>query len=233
MINPQNDKYKYWIKNPIEIDTEEDINKNIFNSPGYIIRDYRFYPKLIPANMSRYEIKNGLRRRPSDLQLFYAWELSNEQQALKDNKKYAKYRKKGINKIESNRFNKMYLKRKKIYFIYNDIVRRDCITLVDKIMSIKEYDDVKDDIVKFYTLIKHLNLILRDYNESIYKEFIETLLTLIYYIFIIKIDAHSNISNLMTCKGIDLKKYYLDETQAHLAFDKLIVINKIIGSINL
>jgi hypothetical protein len=234
MVNIHNDKYKYWIRNPIEIDPEEDINKNVFNSPGYIIRDYRFYPRLFPADMSRYETKNGIRRRPSGLQLFYAWELCNEQQALKDIKKYTKYRKKNVKEMKLKRFTKMYLKRKKIYFIYNDIVREDCINLISKMIRVRECDDeVKDDIVKLYTLVKHLNLIINDYNESIYKEFVETLLNLIYYIFIIKFDDCFNIFNLITCQGINFEKYYLDEVSAHLSFDKLIIINKIIKSINL
>lgn len=236
MINQRkDDRYKYWIKNPIEIDPEENVNKNVFNSPGYIIRDYRFYPRLLPADMSKYtEIKNGIRRYPSDIQLFYAWELSNEQQALKDNKKYVKYRKKSMKKIELKRFKKMYSSRKKLYFIYNDIVRRDCINLIDKILNIKKYDDeAKNNIVEFYTLIRRLNLIISDYNDSVYKEFIEILLTLIYYIFIIKLDNKESISNLIIYQGIDFNKYHTDDASVHLLFDKLIVINKIIKSISL
>jgi hypothetical protein len=229
MINPSEDKYKYWIKNPIEIDPNEDINKNIFNSPGYIIRDYRFYPKLLPADIRKYISINGFKRVPSKLQLFYAWELSNEQQALKNNRRYIKYRKKSTNKIELKRFDKMYSKKRKIYFLYNDIVRKDCINIIDEILHSKEDAD-EYDMFRFYIIFTHINLNIDDYNEYIYKDFIRIILHLMWYVTAIKFNNYNDqLINII----VELKGYHANVKEIPIMFDKLITINKIINSLSL
>jgi hypothetical protein len=226
MIDWNDSKYKYWIKNPIDIDPDEDINKNISNSPGYIIRDYRFYPKLISVDPTEYEPRNGIIRRPTKLQLFYAWELNNEQQALKDHKKHVKYRKKGVDKDQEKRFTKMYMDKNKVYYIYNDIVRADYINLISNMIYSKKYDDnLKLDAMKLLTVIEHTHLIIYDYDESIYKKFIERLLNLIYYIFAIKFNNYDLIEIILLQKNINLNKYLISTTKPDLILDQLININ--------
>lgn len=87
------DPYKHWLKNPIQLDDDE-ISKNIIaDSSGFIIRDYRFQPKILPDDISNYKVDDKIHTHPDDIQLFYALNLRNRRKALSKLKKYKSKRK--------------------------------------------------------------------------------------------------------------------------------------------
>lgn len=213
----KDNKYKYWLENPIKLDDNE-ISENITNDgSGFIIRDYRFHPKILADNIDNYKISDRIYINPSEIQLFYAWALHNKYQAIDDLKKHASKRKKSVKRGDRKRQQVTYVARRigKLYYLYDDIIRNDLINIIQSLLKFKK--DHELHLLQFNIILRKINLNIDDYNESIYKDFIIILLDLIRYIFKIKSDNNDLIPEMDKC---------ISEEKINIKLNKLIVMSK-------
>lgn len=78
--------YFDWLEYPVVVTaTEDEIERGIdVDSPGFYPRDYRFDPKLVTL-----ESAEGY---PTELEQFYAWQISNQRKAIDRNRELEKLR---------------------------------------------------------------------------------------------------------------------------------------------
>lgn len=210
------DPYKHWLKNPIKLDDDEISENIIVDSSGFSVRDYRFQPKIIPDDISNYQVDDKINISPNDIELFYAWNLRNRRKAINRLKKYRSRRKESNRRGEDKRFQKTYIdcKINKQYYLYDDIIRNDCIHIIQKLLKFKK--DYERHLMKLNLMLMKINFDPDDYPESIYKDFIETLLDIIRYIFTIKLD------DIYLMPGADK---YLNNKRITIKLNKLIIMS--------
>lgn len=188
MIKQRQDQslYDNWLRHPVEIlNTADDLLKNInLDSPGFVARDYRFYPRLQEVNISKLPTDY----RPSPLQIFFAWQRNNEIIAHVRNRQSWKRRWKRVIKIGRRGLTKILNGRKQC-LLTEEIVRRSLLNLITIGIGPPDFTDGIDQFtVDITILLGSLNLDPERYRLPVYRRYRDLVVDLVGFIYRDKFD---------------------------------------------